>query len=101
MQKVHFPIPQEKIASFCKKHHIEKMSLFGSVLTPQFKSSSDIDFLVVFDPHYHPGLFNLVDMEEELSEIVGRTADLRTPGDLSRFFRDEVVEQAHPIYAES
>ncbi len=77
------------------------MSLFGSVLTPNFKPSSDVDFLVVFDPQHHPGFFKIVDMEEELSQIIGRSADLRTPGDLSHFFRDDVVKQAYPIYAES
>jgi len=99
MQKIHFSIPKEKIASFCKKHHIEKMSLFGSVLTSDFKPTSDVDFLVVFDSDNHPGLFKIVDMEEELSQIIGRHADLRTAGDLSRFFRDDVVKHAHQIYA--
>ena len=101
MAQMYYQLPREKLASFCKKYHIEKMSVFGSVLTPDFRPSSDIDFLVEFDKQNTPSLFEIVNMEEELSSIVGRHADLRTAEDLSRFFRDEVVKQALQIYANS
>src|SRR5688572_22445824 len=86
------------IVSFCKKYHILTLALFGSILTPNFNSKSDIDFLAQFDKKHIPSLFDLVEMEEELSEIVGRKADLRTPNDLSVYFRDEVLAKARIIY---
>lgn len=74
------------------------MSLFGSVLTDQFKPTSDVDFLVEFDPDHIPNLFSIVNIEEELSAIVGRKADLKTPNGLSRYFRDDVMKSALRVY---
>ncbi|MDA8162403.1 MAG: nucleotidyltransferase family protein [Desulfobacteraceae bacterium] len=93
-------IPQEKIAEFCRRNHILKLSLFGSALRGELRPDSDIDLLVEFDPNHIPGLIRLAGMEIELSEILGRKVDLRTPNDLSRYFRKEVIEQAEPQYAE-
>jgi len=93
-------IPGEKIAEFCKKNHIRKLSLFGSVLRDDFSSDSDIDFLVEFEPGKVPGLIGLSRMERELSEILGgRKVDLRTPQDLSKYFREEVLARAEVQYA--
>ena len=94
----HIPIPKEKIIQFCQAHHINYLALFGSVLTDQFSETSDVDVLVEFDKAHIPGFFGLVEMEDELKEIVGRKTDLRTPRDLSRYFRDDVLEKAYPIY---
>jgi len=92
------PIPRDKIEQFCKKNHIVAMSLFGSVLTEKFSSKSDVDFLVEFQPEHIPSLFDIVYMEEELSNIVGRHADLKTPHGLSRYFRNDVIAGAKRIY---
>ena len=100
MGKVHIDLPKEKIAEFCKRNHIIKLSLFGSALRGDLKPDSDIDFLVEFDPGHIPGLIRLAGMEIELSEILGRKADLRTPEDLSRYFRQEVLNSAKVQYAE-
>ena len=83
---------------FCKKYHIAFLSLFGSILNPNFKKSSDVDFLVKFKENHCPSFFDLVDMESELCVIVGRRVDLRTPNELSRYFRDEVLAQAEVVY---
>jgi uncharacterized protein len=93
-------IPKDLIEKFCRKHHIRKLSVFGSYLREDFGSESDIDFLVEFDPEHIPTLFDVAGMEIELSELVGRKADLRTAQDLSRYFRDEVVAHAEVQYAE-
>ncbi len=94
-------IPKEVVENFCRKHHIRKMSIFGSYLREVFGPESDIDFLVEFDPQHVPSLFDVVGMEIELSELLnGRKVDLRTPQDLSRYFRDEVVAEAEVQYAE-
>ena len=93
-------IPGEKIAEFCKKNHIRTLSLFGSVLRDDFSSDSDIDFLVEFETGKVPGLIGLSRMERELSEILsGRKVDLRTPQDLSKYFREEVLARAEVQYA--
>ena len=88
-----------RIAAFCRKHHLTKLALFGSVLTDRFGPYSDVDVLFEYDPEHVPSLFDVAGMEEELSEILGRTADMRTPNDLSRYFRDEVVRTAQVQYA--
>jgi hypothetical protein len=92
-------LPSQKIAEFCKKNHIVKLSLFGSVLRDDFRMDSDIDFLVEFEPGNAPGLINYCQMEIELAEIIGyRKVDLRTPEELSKYFRDEVLAQAEVQY---
>lgn len=92
------PIPKDKIEQFCQKNHISTMSLFGSVLTNQFNSKSDVDFLVEFQAEHIPTLFDIVTMEEELSNIIGRHADLRTPNGISRYFREDVISSAQRIH---
>ena len=96
-----FPHPsRQTIAEFCERHHIRKLALFGSVLREDFRPDSDVDVLVVFEPGHVPGFFRLFDLEEELSAIFGgRKVDLRTPEDLSRYFRREVEAEAEVQYA--
>jgi predicted nucleotidyltransferase len=78
-------IPREAIAAFCVRNHIRKLSLFGSILSPRFRDESDIDMLVEFKSGRGPGLLGVAGMEIELSAMLGRKVDLRTPGDLSRY----------------
>lgn len=92
-------VPKKEITEFCERNYIEKLSFFGSVLRDDFGSDSDIDVLVEFEPGRTPGFLKLARMERELSEILGgRKVDMRTPGDLSRYFRDEVVAGAETQY---
>jgi hypothetical protein len=91
-------LDREKMAEFCRRHHIRKLSLFGSVLREDFSDDSDVDVLVEFDPEHVPGL-EFFRMENELSELLGRKVDLNTPGFLSRYFRDEVMAEAQVHYA--
>jgi predicted nucleotidyltransferase len=94
-------IPEKKIIEFCKENHIRKLSFFGSVLREDFGSHSDVDVLVEFEPGQGPGFFGLSHMQRELSQILeGREVDLRTPGELSRYFRDEVLSSAQVQYAQ-
>jgi len=92
---------QERIAAFCRRHHIRKLALFGSVLRADSRPDSDVDVLVEFEPGHTPGFLRLATMELELSQILaGRKADLRTPEDLSRYFRGDVLASAETIYAQ-
>ena len=100
MGKTKLNLPEKIIADFCKKNYIIKLSLFGSVLREDFRIDSDIDFLVEFKPGKVPGLIKLCRMQRELTEILnGRKVDLRTPQELSKYFRDEVLAQAEVQYA--
>lgn len=91
-------IPLAKIKDFCQRNDINKLSLFGSVLRDDFTSQSDVDILVKFAEGKTPGLA-IVDLQDELSQMLGREVDLRTPAELSRFFRQKVLSEALIIYA--
>jgi uncharacterized protein len=98
--------PEDQIAAFCRRHGVARLSLFGSVLreaTPEggygFRPTSDVDMLVEFLPGRTPGLLALSGMQIELSEMIGREVDLRTPLELSRYFRDEVLREARLLHA--
>lgn len=91
-------IPKEKIEIFCRKNHIIKLSLFGSALRGQLRRDSDIDLLVEFEKDHIPGLLDFARMENELTEMIGRKVDLRTPAELSRYFRGDVLSKARVEY---
>jgi predicted nucleotidyltransferase len=95
----HVSVDSARKAEFCRRNHISRLSFFGSVLRDDFRPDSDIDVLVEFDPGTPVGLLDMASMEIELSEILGRKADLRTPNDLSRYFREEVLARAEVQYA--
>lgn len=92
-------IDQLQVEAFCRKHHILKFALFGSVLRDDFGPDSDVDVLVEFDPAHIPTLLDIAGMEEELAVSLGRKVDIRTPKDLSALFRDDVVRTALVQYA--
>jgi predicted nucleotidyltransferase len=92
-------IDRERIAEFCRRHQVRRLALFGSVLRDDFRPDSDVDVLVDFAPSARAGLFEMARMEAELADLIGRRIDLRTPAELSRYFRDEVVAGAETQYA--
>ena len=88
------------VARFCERHHIRRLSLFGSQMKGTARPDSDIDLLVEFELERVPGLIGIAAMEIELADLLGgRRVDLRTAPDLSRYFRDEVVRTAEVQYA--
>ena len=96
----HIDIAQDQLSDFCHRNGIRKLALFGSVLTQRFSDTSDVDVLVEFEPGQRVGYLRMASMERELSGIFGgRKVDLRTPGELSRYFRDEVLRTAIVQYA--
>ena len=90
-------ISKDVIAEFCRRHHIRRLALFGSVLREDFSSDSDIDILVEFEPDHVPGLA-FYTMQRQLAEIFGRKVDMNTAKDLSPYFREEVLEEAEDLY---
>lgn len=87
-----------KIRDFCRRHHVRKLSVFGSALHGDLRPDSDIDVLVEFEQGHTPG-FAFFEMEAELSRILGKRVDLNTPAFLSRYFREDVVREAQVQYA--
>ena len=97
---VRLPVDHAALAELCRRHHIRMLSLFGSTLKGTSRPDSDIDLLVEFEAGMEPGLIALAGIEDELSVLLGgRNVDLRTPQDVSRYFRDEVVRTAEVEYA--
>jgi len=92
-------LPPKELAAFCRRHHIRRLALFGSALHGDFGPESDLDLLVEFEPGQIPTLFDIAGMEQELSRLLGgRKVDLRTPEDLSRYFRHQVLAEAEVQY---
>ena len=100
MHKVKDARPQldrDRIAAFCRRHHIRRLALFGSVLRDDFTEDSDVDVLVEFEPGARTGLA-FFDMQDELSALIGRGVDLNTPGFLGPHIRDKVLRETQDIY---
>ena len=94
-------VPNKELAAFCRRHHIRRLAFFGSVLRDDFTPDSDVDVLVEFEPGSVPGFFGLARMERELTALLGgRKVDLRTPEDLSRYFRQSVLDEAEVQYTQ-
>ena len=98
--KTRILVDYERLTAFCQQHHIRQLAFFGSVLRDDFRPDSDIDVLVEFEPGQRVGLVRFAGLELELSDILGRKVDLRTPADLSRYFRNDVVASAEVQYAQ-
>ena len=94
------PVSREAVAEFCRRTHIRRLALFSSVLRDDFRPDSDMDVFVEFEPGYRIGLVRMAGIERELSDLFGRKVDLRTPAELSHYFRDEVLAEAEVQYAE-
>jgi hypothetical protein len=90
----------DKLAEFCRRHYIRKLSLFGSALRDDFRPDSDVDVLVEFEPGHVPGLA-FITIQDELSSLLGRKVDLNTPNFLSRYYRDQILSEAKVLYAET
>jgi len=89
---------QKEIVELAERYHVSRLSLFGSVLRGEEDSKSDIDLLVEFKVGTRIGYFTLSRMEDELSALLESPVDLRTPAELSRYFREQVMHSAETIY---
>jgi len=89
---------RNEIKTFCKENKINKLSLFGSYLADNYNEESDIDLLIEFKEDAGCGLLDVARMERELSEMLGKKVDLRTPEELSRYFRDKIIKEAQVKY---
>ena len=95
---LHVSLDRNEVSDFCRRHHIAKLSLFGSVLRDDFADDSDVDVLVEFEPGHVPGL-KFVQIEREFSDLLdGRPVDMVTPKFLSPRIRQQVLSSAQPLY---
>jgi predicted nucleotidyltransferase len=102
MTRARINIPQTRVATFCHRHHIRKLALFGSVLRDDFRPDSDIDVLVEFEAGHVPGFIRLAGMELELVEIFGgHRVEMHTPMCLSPYFRDEAMAESELLYVQA
>lgn len=90
-------VPKDRIEAFCRRNHIRRLALFGSVLRGDFSPDSDVDVLVEFEPGQTPGLAFFT-MQHELSRMLGRKVDLNTAADLSPYFRQQILAEAQVLY---
>jgi predicted nucleotidyltransferase len=98
MLNQHIDIPLDQIEILAQKYPIRRLSLFGSVLRDDFRPDSDIDVLVEFEPDAHATLFDMGEIQMDLSDLLGREVDLKTPGFLSPMFRSRVLAEAVMLY---
>ncbi len=92
------PLDREQIQDFCRRHRVAKLSLFGSVLRDDFRPDNDVDVLVEFAPDHRIGFLGMAGMDIELSGLIGRKVDLRSPAELSRYFRQDVLARAEVAF---
>jgi len=97
-RKSNIEVPRGKLKAFCRRHHIKRLSFFGSVLRDDFRQDSDVDVLVEFETGHTPG-WDIISMEDELTSILSRKVDMHTRNDLSRYIRDRVVREAKVQYS--
>lgn len=91
---------EDALKNLCRKYEVRRLACFGSVLRDDFRPESDIDLLVEFQIGKEPGMFGMVAMTNEISDLLGgRKIDLKTPAELSKYFRDQVIREAKEVYA--
>lgn len=95
---IRIPIPSGAVAEFCHSHQVKELALFGSVLRDDFTNQSDVDVLVEFDPDCDYSLFDLVGVEDELSQIIGRKVDLVEKDSVSRYIAEDVLASRRVLY---
>ncbi|MCA9907257.1 MAG: nucleotidyltransferase domain-containing protein [Anaerolineae bacterium] len=98
LPSISIDLPIDDLRMFCKRHPVRRLPLFGSALRLDFTATSDVDLLVEYEPGARVTLLDMAQQEIELSELVGRKVDLRTPNELSRYFRQQVIDEAVTLY---
>ena len=96
--RVRIAVPQDRIDEYCRQHHSRWLALFGPVLRENFRPDSDVDMLVEFEPDHRYTYFTLAQIEDDLSTLLGRRADVHMPKSLHPFLRDKVLDQAEALY---
>lgn len=96
--KIRIELPLKALHAVCDQYPIRRLSVFGSALRDDFTDQSDVDLLVEFFPQSKITYFDLFDLQEAFTGLIGRKVDLLTPGALSEYFRDDVLQKAVAIY---
>ena len=102
MVRKNIELSMEAIAGLCRKYGVQELSLFGSALRNDFRAGSDVDFLVVFsNDDYGPWMGKLTDLEAELTELLGRKADVVPKKNLKWVIRERVLAEAQVLYVDA
>ena len=86
------------LRALCRRHRVRRLSLYGSVLRPDFRPDSDVDLLVEFEPGRVPGLLGFIALQEELADLLGAEVDLVSSDGLSPYMRDEILASRSSLY---
>ncbi|NOY98758.1 MAG: nucleotidyltransferase [Chloroflexi bacterium] len=96
-------LPEKELAAFCKRWKVIEFALFGSAVRDDFSAESDIDVLVKFSSQSEWGLFDHIQMKQDLKTLFGRDVDLITQRALEQsrndLLRAEILESAKVIYS--
>lgn len=92
-------IARESLSETCRRYHVRKLALFGSVLREDFRADSDIDVLVAYEPGAQMSLFNHFGLDRELEQLFGREINLISKRGLRPLLRKDVLRTAATIYA--
>ena len=95
----HIPVQGRKLSGLCRRYHVRRLALFGSVLRDDFRPDSDVDVLVSFEPEARIGFITLSRMQRELSEIFQRSVDLVPMDGLKPIIRESVLSTSQDVYA--
>jgi predicted nucleotidyltransferase len=94
----------QQVGRFCQEHGIARLELFGSALTDDFRSDSDVDLLATLRGDARPTLLDWAEMQEKLAQVFGRPVDLVSRRAIersrNRYRRHSILSTATPIYAE-
>lgn len=99
MAKSKIDISSTQLKAFCQRYQIQRLALFGSVLSADFRPDSDIDILVTFKPDAQVGFLTLARMKRELSDLLQRPVDIVPQTGLKSVIRESVLESAQELYA--
>ena len=91
-------LPVDDLRTFCERYPVRRLALFGSALRSDFTVASDVDLLVEYESGARVTLLDMAQQEIELSALIGRKVDLRTANELSRYFRQQVLDEAVTLY---
>jgi predicted nucleotidyltransferase len=91
-------VSRDELEALCRRHRIRRLSVFGSVLREDFSAASDVDILVEFEPGMKVTFFSLARIEDALSDLFGRRADVHVSRSLSPYLRERVLSHARELY---
>jgi predicted nucleotidyltransferase len=92
-------VPMNELARLGAEAGVRELAVFGSVLREDFHADSDVDLLVEFEAGRRVSLFDLLELQQRLEDLIGRPVDLVPRQGLKPLIRDHVLAEARTVYA--